>query len=263
MKKLIPLLPIFVLVISSAGAAPPITLTSQLATYGLSLLKVRGHAVTGATGRLQFDVTDTCHAYAVTQRLTLLIRKEDGSLVRTVSDYDTWESHDGRHFSFLLRNTQDGKTKVESQGTAELSRDGGMVTYSEPTRHFVKLPAHTLFPMAQTVMLLQAAESGRKFMTTPLFDGTSKNGAEDSFIAVLGLSGTKHSTFPPLSRLPSALVDISFFPRVREDNKPDFRSQMRYYTNGVARGVRLDFGNFVMRGRLTHLVIPPPTCQKG
>jgi len=253
----------FLLMAGTAVAAAPVELTGQSATYDLSLVKVRGHSVTGATGRLQFDVTDTCRAYAVTQRMTLLIRKEDGSLARSVSDYDTWESRDGQHFSFLLRETDGDKTTVQSQGIAELGKDGGTASYTEPKHHVVKLPPGTLFPMAQTAALLNAAEAGKQFIAPPLFDGTSTDGAEDSFVAVLGLSGPKKSEFPAIAKLPSVLVDIGFFPRVRHDNEPDFRSQMRYYTNGVARDVRLDFGNFVMRGHLVHLKIPSDTCKGG
>jgi hypothetical protein len=36
---------------------------------------------------------------------------------------------------------------------------------------------------------------------------------------------------------------------------------MRYYDNGVATGILLDFGDFVMRGTLDSLTIPPALCK--
>ena len=33
---------------------------------------------------------------------------------------------------------------------------------------------------------------------------------------------------------------------------------MRYWENGVADDLRMDFGDFVMDGKLTQLKLPPP-----
>ncbi|MDD2877861.1 MAG: DUF1849 family protein [Acidiphilium sp.] len=247
----------------TALAAAPVRLTGQNATYTLDLSKVRGHSVTGATGRLQFDVLETCRAYTVSQRMTLLIRNQDGTLSRTVSNYDTWESKGGHRLSFLLRQTEDGKTKVEEQGTATTGPQGGEVDYTVPKGRVVKLPPGTLFPMAHTRQILQAAAAGKPYIDPPLFDGTSSHGAEHTFVAILGRRGPHHSKFAPLAVLPSALVDIGFFRRSPQDTEPDFRTQMRYYTNGVSRDVGLDFGSFVLHGALTSLTVPPVACLGG
>lgn len=243
-----------------ARAAAPIHLTSQDATYTLSLTKVRGHSVTGATGRLQFNVLDTCRAYTVSQRMTLLIRNQDGSLSRTTSNYDTWESKGGHRLSFVLRQTEDGKTTIEDQGTATTGPHGGEVKYLVPKGRVVKLPPGTLFPMAHTRLILAAAAAGKPYIDPPLFDGTSTHGAEHTFVAILGHSAPTHSKFAALTVLPSTLVDIGFFRRTNHDTEPDFRTQMRYYTDGVSRDVRLDFGNFVLHGALTKLTVPPSAC---
>lgn len=244
----------------SARAATPIHLTGQKATYTLTLSKVRGHSVTGASGRLQFNVLETCDAYTVNQKMILLIRNQDGSLNRTVSVYDTWESKNGHRFSFLLRQG-DGKTmKTEDQGTAVTGPDGGKVVYAVPKGRVEKLPPGTLFPMAHTRAILEAAAAGKPYIDPPLFDGTSIHGAEHTFVAILARNAAGKDRFPPLAALPSTLVDIGFWRRDSKDDEPDFRTQMRYFTDGVSRDVRLDFGNFVMMGKLTKLTIPPEAC---
>ncbi|MBW4035527.1 MULTISPECIES: EipB family protein [Acidiphilium] len=245
---------------TAALAAAPVKLTGQNATYTLALSKVRGHSVTGATGRLQFNVLETCNAYTVSQRMTLLIRNQDGSLSRTVSNYDTWESKSGHRLTFVLRQTEGGKTKVEDQGSATTGPAGGEVHYLVPKGKVVKLPPGTLFPMAHTRQILLAAAAGKPYIDPPLFDGTSTHGAEHTFVAILGQRKPAHSKFPSLAVLPSTLVDIGFFRRTNNDTEPDFRTQMRYYTNGVSRDVRLDFGNFVLHGDLTALTVPPEAC---
>jgi hypothetical protein len=240
--------------------AVPVILTGQNAVYDLGLAQVRGHSVTGAAGRLRFDVLETCHAYAVSQHMTLLIRNDNGSLTRTESDYDTWESKDGRHLSFMLRQTTDGTTKTESAGTATTGTKGGSVDYAVPKGRVIKLPRGTLFPMAHTREILEAAAAGKSLIDPPLFDGTSTNGAEHSFVAILGHDQGRASKFPALADLPATKVDIGFFRRKLKDNEPEFRTRMRYYPNGVARGVKLDFGNFIVSARLSQLTVPPASC---
>lgn len=247
---------------AKASAKTPIELTGQKALYTLSLAKVRGHAVTGAVGRLSFDVTRTCKGFAVGQRLTLLVRNGDGTLSRTVSNYETWESLNGHRFSFLLRQTEDGKARTELKGTARMTAKGGAVHYLVPAGRTATLPQATLFPMAHTRALLRAAAAGKPFIDPPLFDGTSPHGAEHSFVAILGWHQPKAERFKSLSGLPSTSVDIGFFPRTAKDDTPDFRTEARYFTNGVARDVRLDFGDFVLRGRLIGLTVPTPqSCR--
>lgn len=246
-----------------AAAASPIHLVGQNATYTLALSKVRGHSVTGATGRLEFDVRNTCDAYTVTQKMTLLIRNQDGTLSRTTSDYDTWEAKNGHRFTFLLRQGDGKKMEVQDQGTAVMGPKGGEVTYLVPKGRTEKLPPGTLFPMAHTRAILEAAEAGKPYIDPPLFDGTSTHGAEHTFVAILERQAAHHDRFAHLSKLPSTLVDIGFWPRTEKDDEPDFRTQMHYFTNGVSRDVRLDFGNFVMDGKLTALTILKDTCPSG
>lgn len=244
------------------GDTAPVALTGQNAVYNLSLTRVSGHSVTGAAGRLRFDVLETCRAYTVSQTMTLLIRNEDGSLTRTVSDYDTWESKGGHHLSFMLRQKTNGKMETESIGTAVTGPQGGSVTYAVPKGRVLKLPPGTLFPMAHTRAILQAAGAGKTYIDPPLFDGTSHDGAEHTFVAILGQEQPKASKFAALSKLPATEVDIGFFRREPKDNTPDFRTQMRYYSNGVAQGVKLDFGAFVVSGKLVSLSTPPVACPQ-
>jgi hypothetical protein len=242
------------------GDAAPVALTGQNAVYALSLNRVRGHSVTGAAGRLRFDVLETCRAYTVSQTMTLLIRNQDGSLTRTVSEYDTWESKGGHHLSFMLRQTTDGKAEPASIGTATTGPKGGSVAYIEPKGRVLQLPPGTLFPMAHTREILQAAADGKAYIDPPLFDGTSRHGAEHTFVAILGQDPPRTSKFASISKLPAIKVDIGFFRRKLEDDSPDFRTEMRYYSNGVARNVKLDFGAFVVSGKLARLTTPAVAC---
>jgi hypothetical protein len=247
-----------------ALAAASASITGQDAIYDLTLSKVRTHDVTGATGAMRFSVVDGCTGWGTSQHMTLLIRNADGSLNKSVTDYMTWETKDEKTLTFTLREVDnDGKPAIDDAGTAtrDPATGKGSVTYTTPAGRLLPLPPGTLFPMQHTETLLDGGTGGKKFISVPLFDGTEDSGAQNTFIAILGHHGPEKSAFPALAKVPSTDVDIGFFERGNKDQNPNFRSQMRYYDNGVATKILLDFGDFVMLGTLDKLSIPPSTCK--
>jgi len=256
---------VLALALAFPGIACADALTGQDALYDLSLSKVRTHDVTGAVGQMRFDVVDGCTGWGTTQHMTLLIRNADGSLNKTVTDYITWETKDGNKLTFTLREADDdGKETVDDSGVAvHDGKDGaGTITYSTPSGTILSMPPGTLFPMAHTEALISAGHAGKKFISVPLFDGTTSDGAQHTFVALLGQHGPTPSDFAALNNLPSTDVDIAFYERKNDDENPDFRSQMRYYDDGVATDIVLDFGDFIMKGKLESLTIPASECGK-
>jgi hypothetical protein len=238
-------------------------LTGQDALYNLSLAKVRTHDVTGATGQMRFSIADGCTGWGTTQHMTLLIRNADGSLTKTVTDYVTWETKAGNMLTFnLSEEDNDGKPVIDDAGTAIRAADGsGTITYSTPANRVMTMPPGTLFPMTHTAAILSASLQGKKFISVPLFDGTTDDGAQHTFVVILDRHGPAATPFAGLGKLSSTDVDIAFYERKHSDQNPDFRSQMLYYDDGVANNIMMDFGDFVMRGRLERLDIPPSDCK--
>ncbi len=259
---LLPLLAAFVLAWPVAAPAA-VDLTGQNAIYDLTLAKVRTHDVTGATGQMRFSVADGCTGWGTTQHMVLLIRNADGSLTKTVTDYVTWETKDGGKLVFQLsEKDNDGKPVIDDAGTAIRSADGsGTITYSTPAKRVMAMPKGTLFPMAHTAAILNAGWRGAHFISVPLFDGTTNDGAQHTFIVILGHTDPAENRFPGLAKLSGTKVDIAFYERKHADQNPDFRARMLYYDNGVANDILMDFGDFVMRGRLVGLQIPPSLCK--
>jgi hypothetical protein len=251
------------LLVAAPGLAFADGITGQHALYDLSLSKVRTHDVTGATGQMSFDVVDGCTGWGTTQHMTLLIRNTDGSLNKSVTDYITWETKDGKSLTFTLRESDnDGKEQIDDAGSATHTgaNGAGIISYTTPAGTTLSLPPGTLFPMAHTEALLAAGRDGKKFIAPPLFDGTTADGAQATFVAVLGHHGPQPNAFQALSPIPSLDVDIAFYERKNTDSNPDFRTQMRYFDDGVATDLVLDFGDFIMTGKLERLTIPPSPC---
>jgi hypothetical protein len=238
-------------------------ITGQHAVYDLSLSKVRTYDLTGAVGKMTFDVVDGCTGWGTTQHMTLIIRNVDGSLSKSVTDYITWESKDGKNFTFTLRESDnDGKEQIDDAGSAVHtgSNGAGIINYTTPAHTTLAMPPGTLFPMAHTEALLAAGRAGKKFIAPPLFDGTTADGTQATFVTILGHHGPEKNAFAPLSAISSSDVDIAFYERKNDDENPDFRNQMRYFEDGVATNLVLDFGDFVMTGKLVKLSIPPSAC---
>ena len=166
-----------------------------------------------------------------------------------VSDYATWESKDGLKFRFHMKQTTDTAVTSQTDGDASLERTGGPgeVHYTVPEDTTKKLPPGTLFPMAHTsAILAAAAEAGKRFLPCRCSTARMTAGMEDSFIVILDWKKPEANKYPLLSNLPSTRVRLAFFDHAPTSEMPTYQVGMRYWQNGVADNLAMDFGDFVM-----------------
>lgn len=241
--------------------ASRIELAAHHAVYELSLASSRD-GVVGATGRMTYDVIDACSAWAVQQRLELVVADNEGTTTRSISDYTTWESKDGRTLRYRLHETTDGRTTTNIAGEARLVRPGGpgVAVYTSPKAARIALPPGTTFPMAQNRLIIAASEAGKHVISMPLFDGTSTDGAENSTVALAKWGTPSDTNWPALKALESGRVHIGFFSRTPDDMEPLMQIGMRYFSNGVADGIAMDFGDFIMDGHIVEFHLRPSHC---
>jgi EipB-like len=247
---------------ATAIHAIAVKLAGHRALYQLALDQTRGGDVVAATGTMGYEVVDACNAWATRQRLDMTLTNRDGQDVKMISDYATWEAKDGLSMRFHMRQLTDGAVTQQLDGSAMLTSIGGpgTVHYTAPTDTTIALPAGTLFPMTHTAAIIAAGEAGQRFMGVPLFDGTGPDGAQDSFVVVENWDKPSAYRFPALAELPSGRVHIAFFDRTPTAQEPDYEAGMRYWENGIADNLRMDFGDFVMDGKLATLSVPQPHC---
>jgi len=232
------------------------------AFYTLTLSNSRGGDVVAARGTMGYEVIDACDGWAVRQRLSMTLTNTDGQDVEMVSDYATWEAKDGLKFRFHMKQTTDTAVTSQTDGDAWLDGIGGPgeAHYTVPDDITKKLPAGTLFPMAHTSAILAAAQAGKRFLALPLFDGTDDTGAEDSSVVVLDWKKPEPNKFAFLSDLPSTRVRLAFFDHDSKGEVPTYQVGMRYWENGVADDLQMDFGDFVMDAKLSNLTQLPRKC---
>lgn len=242
-------------------------MAAHRAAYRLELDRARENSnVVRAEGVMLYEVVDACDGWATRQRFTLNLTDRDGQEVETASDYSTYESKDGRRIRFSLTQTSQGAVSQRVAGEAEVTPQGGTVRYTEPEAKELPLPQGTLLPMQHTIRALAAARAGTRMLVLPLFDGTSPDGAQDTTTVIAGWQGPQpNERFPALARLGSARMRIAFFDRDPASggggaNAPDYEVGLRYYANGVADELNMDFGEFSVNGRMQELTLLPSGC---
>ncbi|MFC3126611.1 EipB family protein [Pseudoroseomonas globiformis] len=253
---------------AAAATASSPAVAPHRAAYVLKLDRIRqGGEVMGAEGAMAFEVMDACDGWTTRQRLQLTVADRSGSLIETASEYSTWESKDGKRLRFTLTQSAQGAVTQRVSGEAELKSeaDGGSVRYEMPAQTEVALPPGTLLPMAHTIRTLELARAGKKMLVSPLFDGTSEDGAQDSTTVLGGWTpGKAEARFPLMVNEGSAKMRIAFFGKDAASaagvSAPEYEVGLRYYANGVADEMNMDFGDFAVNGVMEKLERLPGGC---
>jgi hypothetical protein len=240
-------------------------LAPHRAAYRLDLGEARGSGISSVRGAMVFDIVDACEGWATRQRMTMTISDRDGQDIETISEYATYEAKDNSRLRFSLTQTTGGAVSQRIGGEAELGPDGaGRVRYAEPVGQEEALPAGTLLPMRHTALAVETARASRRLLAAPLFDGTSDEGAQDTTTVVTGWGATPgEARFPLLANQASGRMRIAFFERgagTSGASAPEYEVGLRYFENGVADELVMDFGEFTVTGRLLELTPIPGGC---
>jgi len=255
-----------------AAAAPlaPLTaraLASHRGIYDLTLDRARENAtIVDVSGAMLFELIDACESWASRQRFTMTMRDREGTELETGSDYATLESMDGQTLRFSLTQVMQGAVRSRVAGQAELAPDGsGVARYSEPEAKELPIPPGTLLPNTHTIAALNAARAGQRLLVAPIFDGTSADGAQQTTTFLSPWQGPQPvANLPSLSALGSSRMRIAFFEPDAEQaggaSTPSYEVSLRYFENGVADDMIMDFGDFTVRARLVRLEEAPGGC---
>ena len=210
-----------------------------------------------------YEVIDACDGWAVRQRLSMTLTNTEGQDIQMVSDYATWESKDGLKFRFHMKQTTDTAVTSQTDGDAKLERTGGPgeAHYTVPEDTTKPLPAGTLFPMAHTSAILAAA-AGRQEVPRPAAVRRHRRFRRRRTAPSSCWTGRSRrpTSTRSLSNLPSTRVRLAFFDHAAKGEVPTYQVGMRYWENGVADNLQMDFGDFVMDAKMAELTPLPHKC---
>lgn len=253
------------LVTSSAHAATQIQ--PHRAVYELSLAKARSsRSASQVDGRMTFAWKDVCDGWSIEYdtAMDIVFAKQGTQSVKWT--YTSWESDDSTRMRFFLKRAMNGQRTLKRRGRARKGPDGGTAVITEPERTEVPLEPGTMFPGEHSRALLRAARNGERFVYADVFDGTGEN--EGLFAANAVILDSEGGNAPDvdsplLADVPSWRINLAFFaPEAdRDDGTPQSEQSVRYYANGIAGTLTLDYGDFVVRAELTELkALDRPEC---
>jgi hypothetical protein len=240
-----------------------VRLTPHRAVYDLGLAGSGGsRSMEAARGRIAFDFTgDACEGYALNYRqVTVLETGESGTRTSDLRT-TTFESGDGGALRFKTDSQTEGKARDAVDGDADL--EGGVlnVRLKAPKRDSFSVQGDALFPTAHMRHLITAARAGETTLNVKVFDGSDDGRKVYDTLAVIGrrieagqADGLEAAASQEgLARLPRWPVTLSYFAPGEGERTPIYTISFELYENGISRALRIDYGDFALKGDLQTL----------
>ena len=249
---------------AAALAAAPVDLLSYRAAYRLSLdaagrQSAVGPSLESVRGALVLEWRADCTGWLSQQRINYVAQAAEGQGFTQDVRFSSWEAPDYTRLRFNVRNFEDGKAGETFSGAAALSAPGakGEARYSEPAGSPpVALPPGTLFPTEHVRKLIEAAQAGERIHSSIVFDGSGAE-ALNLVTAVIGDGGPAPGSGE--RRWP---VRLAYHDAASDDALPEFEISFGLTDSGVLHDIRLDYGDFTLKGELEKLEpLAEPRCE--
>lgn len=252
----------------SAGSASAASLTAHRALYDLMLDAERpGTQVDKARGRIAFQLTGTqCEGYTITLRQVTALDTGEGQ--ETISDLrsETWENAASTSYRFKTQNYVNEQIREDVTGTVTRQKNDALtVRVTKPKPATFTLPGKIYLPTQHTRALLEAAERGEKLLSANIYDGSPDGRKIYETLTVIGAAQMHDEStpapYPALAGLKRYPVATSYFEVGRADRVPAYTLSFDLYENGVSSALRLNYGNFALKGNLQSVeLLPQKPC---
>lgn len=258
--------------VAFTSAAQPVVMAAHRATYELTLDDTNGKGIESARGRIVFEFTGSaCEGY--TQNFRQVTELSGGDLGTRVSDMrsSTFEEGDGSALTF---NTESriGKAPGEiTNGRAQKADGKVTVEITKPAKAKLDVSSAAVFPTVQIKQLIQAGRDGLPTLSVKVFDGSEQARKVYDTFSVIGkaISPDKADTLEKplkdagMDKLQRWPVTISYFEEGQGDGQqPLYVISFELLENGVTRNLKLDYGDFGLKGSLTRLdLLPGKPCE--
>ena len=235
-------------------------LAAHRAVYDISMREsAERSGINGVHGRMVIELTgSTCDGWNVTFRMInqYLLRKGRSRLADNRSS--SWESGDGSKLRYTQRQYIDNRLEEETLLKIDRNDSSNSLVgrMTKPSEQKFDLPAEAIFPAQHQLRLLNAAVEGNSRDRSIVYDGSegAKAYVAVSFIGkqLTGLQQAGEGA-ESLAEMKVWPVSISYFSISDEakEELPIYQVQFRMFENGVAGDLVLDYGDFVLDGKMS------------
>lgn len=259
------------------GPAGSVKLAPHIAIYDLKLTSSRGkRALESVRGRIVYDFSgSSCDGYALKFRQVTELDSGEGKVALSDLRTTTWEEGEGKSFRFTSENYMDDQKISQVDGKADRATSDVAVQLSKPAAK--KFDAgKVVFPTEHMRLLIEAAHEGKNLLEVAVYDGSESGEKIYQSLSVIGRridpekkpedAAAGRDDLAKLARWP---VTISYFDKVAKqaddqpgEQTPIYAISFEMYENGISRSLRLDYGDFVIDGKMTSLeVLPAKACK--
>jgi hypothetical protein len=241
-----------------------VNIKAHRAVYDLKLERSsEGSNITGADGRMVMELTGSaCEGWSTSFRRVMEMRPVEGETQLFDNQVASWESGDGLSLQLndkqFINNQLESETKLKAEMEGDRSK-GGKGVIDEPKSERFELPSGVLFPIAHQKHIMEAAERGETRDVSILFDGASGSKVYKviSFIGRRKDPGADKHVDKSLLSIPSWPLSVTFYEYKKDETTseelPSYQISFPIYENGVAGTLTIDYGDYVLSGRLTSL----------
>lgn len=254
---------------SFAGTADAMAkaLAPHKALYDIDLIATHsGSQILNISGQMAYEWKPVCDAWVTDHKFKLFYEYADAPGMRITSDFSTYESYDGKMFNYTSRRQRDGKMYQEIRGKADINDGGsGAAVFTMPEGIKFNLAKGSLFPMGHTLEVIRNAESGNKFFSAQVFDGSDEEGPIEinTFIGKPATSGAKKSPKVDASLLNGKAwnMRMAVFQAKSNEEESDYEMELVFHENGIISDMTIEYDDFSVTQKLVALEkLPAENC---
>jgi hypothetical protein len=257
----------------AGDASAAAQLLAHRAVYDLTLGKSTdgASAPVSARGRIVYEFTGSpCEGWVTNFRQVTELQLAEGEGRTSDMRSSTFEEGDGSGFQFKTDTFVNGKLLETVDGAARKSKDGALaIDLSKPAPAKTDIAPGAMFPTAQILRIVEAAKAGDKTAEIRIFDGSDTGQKVFDTMTIIGkprseeapeAAAVKADALKGVTRWP---VTVSYFDPGKQDGSPNYSLGFDIYENGVSGALRIDYGTYVLEGKLAKFeTLPQKGCDK-
>lgn len=248
-------------------------LQSHRASYDISLHSTAGGAagVVTAKGRMLYRIQKVCDVWETESVFSIDVGYEQIGLDTTNWKQTTRESADGCRFDFAVYMREKGADRKDLAGTAVCDAGKKRVRLTIPVASEAVLPKSVVFPVQQTLRLLDAARAGKGNVFSYVYDGTRPESLFSANTAVTAADGFSSPAVKGdadlIKNRKAYRFDTAFFEEFAApsaaDGAPAYEVSLYSYDNGIGDQIVQNFGTHRLLSVLTDLKrLPDKPCAE-